>query len=115
MEHAYNEDENRHLQCACHLKRMPPRRNRRAAIPERAPAAQQGLNTGTIAICLHGLDEALFTTSQYESLRALCRAIENSYSRRIRFRGHCEVSNKACPVIDYRSILSLDSQGYMSE
>jgi len=37
------------------------------------PAAQGGNNTGTIAICLHGLAEENFTTDQYRSLISLCR------------------------------------------
>jgi len=83
---------------------------------ERIPAAQQGHNTESIAICLaggqNGRDDA-FTAEQFQSLKGLCAAIHDAYEGQISFHGHCEVSNKACPVFDYRSILELSGHGYM--
>ena len=69
------------------------------------PAAQKGNNTGTIAICIHGLSD--FTTKQMNSLKSLCGSINNAYKGNISFHGHCEVSNKSCPVFDYSNILNL--------
>lgn len=85
---------------------------------ERTPAAQQGFNQGTIAICLHGLLKPNFTAAQIEALVRLCQAINSAYADRgvkIRFRGHREVANKSCPVIDYRGILNLEGEGFMRE
>ena len=31
------------------------------------------------------------------------------------FHGHCEVSNKLCPVFDYRKVLSLDEFGAIKQ
>ncbi|HRY16117.1 MAG: N-acetylmuramoyl-L-alanine amidase [Candidatus Competibacteraceae bacterium] len=82
---------------------------------EKTPAAQKGYNTGTIAICLHGLKEELFTQKQFESLIAFCKSIGAAYpDKKIRFRGHREVANKACPVFKYKVVLGLDSSGYMT-
>lgn len=78
----------------------------------RIPAAQKGHNTGTIAICLHGLREDLFTADQFNSLRDLCASIDDSYMKSIRFRGHCEVAAKSCPVFDYQTVLGLTLNGY---
>lgn len=78
---------------------------------DRVPAAQAPHNTGTIAICLHGLKEENFTTAQASSLYKICRAIDESYD--VTFHGHKEVANKACPVIDYIGILRLDERGNM--
>lgn len=81
---------------------------------EKIPAAQEGNNTGTIAICLHGLERENFTEAQFATLRELCGQIDRAYGRgihRITFHGHCEVANKACPVFDYRAVLSLDQAG----
>lgn len=81
---------------------------------EQTPAAQIGHNAGTIAISLHGLEERRFTQPQLDSLIALCRAIETAYDGPLlRFRGHCEVANKACPVINYRQVLGLNAGGYL--
>ncbi|NBC31147.1 MAG: N-acetylmuramoyl-L-alanine amidase [Alphaproteobacteria bacterium] len=83
----------------------------------KVPAAQGGNNTGTIAICCHGLLIEKFTQQQYTSVRALCTAIRDAYSGKgvtMRFRGHCEVSSKTCPVYNYRQVLGLDAQGYMT-
>jgi len=78
---------------------------------EKTPAAQRGHNLRTIAICLHGLREEKFTVAQYEALKALCTDINNAYLQQVSFHGHCEVSAKACPVIDYKKILKLDKYG----
>ena len=81
---------------------------------ERTPAAQSGNNTGTIAICLHGLDINKFTAAQLNMLKRLCVIIENSYgSKVLTYHGHREVANKACPVFDYKKVLRLDSVGYL--
>lgn len=81
------------------------------------PSAQSGHNKGSVAICLHGLREDLFTSAQFATLIAMATVIRNTYARvgqAIRFRGHCEVSAKACPVFDYRRVLGLDPRGYMA-
>lgn len=78
---------------------------------EQIPAAQAGNNTGTIAICLHGLDVKLFTDAQFDTLRALCQQIDAAYSGQVTFHGHSEVAAKACPVFDYREVLGLDKKG----
>jgi N-acetyl-anhydromuramyl-L-alanine amidase AmpD len=80
---------------------------------EKKPIAQQGHNQGTIAICLHGLLKEKFTEEQYDSVKLLCKTINSNYSDKIRFRGHCEVSAKSCPVFDYKTVLSLNKEGYM--
>ncbi|MCC2099119.1 MAG: peptidoglycan-binding domain-containing protein [Hyphomicrobiales bacterium] len=78
---------------------------------EKTPAAQAGNNTGTIAICLHGLDERLFTDAQKTTLIELCLQIHAAYDGAVTFHGHREVAAKACPVIDYKAILQLDARG----
>lgn len=78
---------------------------------ERVPAAQAGHNRGTIAICLHGLNEDLFTESQFRTLKQLARDINLSYNGRVTFHGHKEVSAKSCPVFDYKQVLELDGSG----
>lgn len=78
---------------------------------DKVPAAQQGHNTGTLAICLHGLDKDLFTTAQVSALFKLCAAINDAYD--VTFHGHREVSAKSCPVIDYVGILNLSASGKM--
>jgi N-acetyl-anhydromuramyl-L-alanine amidase AmpD len=79
---------------------------------EETPAAQQGYNLGSIAICLHGLKKENFTKEQYNSLVELCNQIDRAYGK-ILFRGHKEVSNKECPVFDYKAVLNLDDKGYI--
>lgn len=82
----------------------------------KSPAAQGGHNRGTIAICCHGGQNSkpdAFTDKQFESLKLLCRDIDEAYGGKITFHGHKEVSAKACPVYDYKAILGLDSKGYM--
>lgn len=80
---------------------------------EKIPAAQQGYNTGALAICVHGLVEGKFTTEQFQSVIALCTAIENAYGEPMRFRGHREVERKACPVFNYVHVLGLNKAGFM--
>lgn len=80
---------------------------------DRTPAAQRGHNTGTIAICLHGLHEDAFTEAQFDRLRALCIEINNAYNGKVTFHGHREVASKACPVFDYKSMLNLDEFGIL--
>lgn len=78
---------------------------------ERIPAAQAGHNTGTIAIMVHGLRE--FTPESLDTLRQLCVIINDAYGGNITFHGHCEVSNKSCPVFDYRTLLKLNNMSQM--
>ena len=78
---------------------------------ELTPAAQAGHNTGTLAVCLHGLDKAKFTVAQFSTLSAMCREINTAYDGKITFHGHNEVAAKACPVFDYRAVLGLDAKG----
>lgn len=80
---------------------------------ERTGAHVKGHNTGSIGICLNGLHESDFTEAQFDTLRGLCHQINEAYGGEIRFRGHREVAAKLCPVFDYKSVLELDSQGYM--
>ncbi len=80
---------------------------------ERTGAHVRGHNSGSIGICLHGLEEDKFTEAQFESLRDICRQINEAYDGKMRFRGHNEVATKACPVFDYRAVLNLDADGYM--
>lgn len=78
---------------------------------EKIPAAQEGNNTGTIAICLGGLEKDRFTEAQFDSLRSLCYSIHEQLPM-VTFHGHCEVNrNKTCPVLDYRKVLRLNSRG----
>ena len=79
---------------------------------EIVPAAQSGYNTGSIAICLNGLEVDDFTDAQLERLLEFCSEIDSAYNG-IRFRGHKEVAAKACPVFDYQKVLALDSDGMM--
>ncbi len=72
----------------------------------RRPAAQAGHNTGTIAICLHGLHKADFTEAQFATLRALCGVIHRTCGGDITVHGHREVAPKTCPVFDYRRVLA---------
>lgn len=84
---------------------------------ETSPAAQAGNNTGTIAICLHGLRKELFTDAQYKTLRRLCSLINYKYTeagQHVTFHGHKEVAAKDCPVFDYKKVLGLDAKGNTS-
>ncbi|MBL0721627.1 MAG: N-acetylmuramoyl-L-alanine amidase [Sulfurovum sp.] len=78
---------------------------------EKTPAAQRGNNSGTIAICLHGLQKEKFTNLQFDAVRAICTDINNAYFKSISFHGHREVAAKACPVFDYKKVLKLDKFG----
>lgn len=82
---------------------------------EKIPIAQKGYNTGSIAICVHGLKKSTFTDEQMTSVKALYKAITDSYSQKLRIRGHKEVSKKACPVFDYKAVLNLNAQGYYND
>jgi len=78
---------------------------------EKTPAAQRGNNSGTIAICLHGLQKEKFTNAQFKAIQAISIDINNAYYKNISFHGHKEVSAKACPVFDYKKVLNLDRFG----
>lgn len=78
---------------------------------ELTPAAQRGHNKGSIAICLHGKRAEGFTEAQFAALRRLCKDINEAHCGGVIFRGHCEVSAKACPVFDYRKVLQLTQGG----
>lgn len=79
---------------------------------ERIPAAQHGFNTGTIAVCLHGL--TTFSEAQFRELRSLIHTLEIYARKKLRVRGHCEVdAHKTCPVFDYRKVLDLDEKGFI--
>lgn len=83
---------------------------------EHTPAAQEGHNAGSIAICLGGLDH--FSNEQFEALKILCSAIELAYLAKrqvITFHGHCEVSNKTCPNFNYIEVLGLDAKGKIKD
>lgn len=77
----------------------------------KTPAAQKGHNTGSIAICLSGLH--IFTEAQIDTLIEFCHQINKAYDGKITFHGHCEFSNKTCPVFDYKAVLKLDDKGYL--
>jgi len=77
---------------------------------ESTPAAQQGHNSRTIAICLDGLYFNQFNRKQFSILRELVTEIDYTYEN-ITYHGHCEVSNKTCPVFDYPAELGLDRSG----
>lgn len=79
---------------------------------EKTPAAQKGHNTGTVAIMVHGLES--FSDASLATLKGFCGQINNAHSGHISFHGHCEVSNKSCPVFDYRGLLGLDRFGRMA-
>lgn len=78
------------------------------------PAAQRGHNRGAIAICLTGKDE--FSADQFDTLRSLCNRLWTLHAgvKPLRFRGHCEVSRKTCPVFEYDDVLCLSEGGYLA-
>ena len=79
---------------------------------EITPAAQEGHNRNTIAICLGGLEA--FTDEQFDTLRDLCGQI-HAVLPGVTFHGHCEVNpGKECPVFDYRAVLGLNVTGRMN-
>lgn len=81
----------------------------------RVPAAQSGHNECSLAFCLHGLAVEKFTEAQEDSMRALTGAVDEALiacgKPALRWRGHCEVSAKSCPVIDYKRVLGIDPAG----
>lgn len=77
------------------------------------PAAQSGHNSGSLAFCLHGLKIELFTDAQKIAMRSWAKALVSAIPA-LTQHGHCEVSAKSCPVIDYRAVLGLDSKGRMT-
>jgi N-acetylmuramoyl-L-alanine amidase len=82
---------------------------------EEVPAAQEGHNTGSIALCLHGFQH--FSPAQFDALRRLADTMDHAFSeqgRRLRWRGHREVANKLCPNFDYPTVLGLDAGGFRS-
>jgi N-acetylmuramoyl-L-alanine amidase len=82
---------------------------------EITPAAQKGHNTGSIAICCHGLEKENFTDAQRHSLRALCIHLNSLYGNGLTFHGHREVEpKKSCPVYPYKVWLRLDENGRMA-
>lgn len=82
---------------------------------ERTPAAQAPFNQDTIAICTGGLDINKFNQKQYDALRWFCRLIDQAYDGEMLFDGHCSVSNKTCPVFDYKRVLRLDKNGRIKD
>lgn len=80
---------------------------------EKTPAAQQGHNMGTIAICLHGLTLEKFSQAQFDSCKILCDMIDDAYLHNVTFHGHKEVAKKECPVFDYKTVLKLNKQGFI--
>ena len=80
---------------------------------ERPPAAQGGNNSGTIAICLHGLALENFTEAQHTALIRFCSEITATYQGMITFYGHCEVSSKVFLVFPYKAVLGLDAHSEM--
>lgn len=73
---------------------------------ELQPATQYPYNRGTIAICVHGLED--FAPPIIGSLYRFCTQINHAYSGVIAFWPHNAVSNKSCPIIDIDDILGLD-------
>lgn len=84
---------------------------------EITPAAQGKDNPHTIAICLQGGQNGkptAFTEVQFDTLRALCRAIARELPN-VTFHPHNEVApHKTCPVFNVRDCLLLDSKGKMT-
>lgn len=78
---------------------------------DRTPAAQRGHNTGTLAIMVHGLDADQFTDAGLDACKRLVLGIAEAHNWRVTVHGHREVSNKTCPVFDYRTLLALDAYG----
>jgi murein L,D-transpeptidase YcbB/YkuD len=77
------------------------------------PIAQAGHNKGSLAFCLHGLREEMFSEQQKQTMVELSNAVDRSL-KNVTFHGHNEVAAKACPVIDYKRILNLDSKGKLN-
>lgn len=81
------------------------------------PIAQKYHNVGSLALCTHGLEESKFTRKQLRAVKRTCTILVNAFQKswglEVKIRGHREVAAKACPVYDYKSLLNLDSKGYM--
>lgn len=80
---------------------------------EDVPAAQEGNNTGTIAICLNGSKLEDFKEVQFDILKRLCHDINKAYSGKVTFRPHNYVSNKTCPVFNMYEVLNVDKEGHI--
>lgn len=80
---------------------------------ERAPAAQEHHNSGTIAICVHGHAIDRFTDAALAACLDLCDQINRAYQGKVTFHGHREVAAKECPVFDYVKLLQLKPGGRM--
>ena len=78
---------------------------------EKTPAAQQGHNEGSIAICLNGAKLSDFNEVQFKVLRDWCKEVNDAYNGKVTFHGHCEVSSKTCPIFDYKTLLKLSEEG----
>ncbi len=79
---------------------------------ERTPAAQRGHNTGSIAVCIHGLSE--FTGESISTLQTLCNEINEAYGGDIVFLPHNHFDkNKECPVFSVQDVLQTDDEGYI--
>jgi hypothetical protein len=81
---------------------------------EMVGAHASGYNTGSLGISLNGLKVSDFNDVQFDRLRTFCNEINAAYGGKMRFRGHREVAAKDCPVFDYRAVLGLDGNGYMT-
>ncbi len=77
---------------------------------EKTPAAQQGNNRGTIAICVHGLTfpDKWHLGAQAGAVTSLAGQINTAFHGIVGWWGHNEVSNKACPVFNHKALLQLD-------
>lgn len=80
----------------------------------KTPAAQRGHNSQSLAFSLDGLKKDDFNQKQFATLLELARKINLSYDYPITYHGHREVSNKLCPVFNYKEVLGLDDNGIMS-
>jgi N-acetylmuramoyl-L-alanine amidase len=79
---------------------------------EKVPAAQEGHNTGSIAICVSGNEK--FTDESLQSCLKLCQQINSAYNGTVSFHGHREVNpHKRCPVFNYKLLLDIDENGLM--
>jgi len=76
-------------------------------------AHTSGYNTGTLGICVNGLNLSDFNEDQFDELRRICEQINTAHSGGMRFSEHNDVAAKACPVFDAYAVLGLDAKGYM--
>jgi len=69
-----------------------------------------GYNGDSVAVCLvgginaQGQADANFTCEQYEALKVLLKTLKASYPK-AEVKGHCDVSDKACPSFDVHSFI----------